>query len=475
MHTLANDTATRDGILAALDNLAAAVGENDTLFLFYSGHGSYGTDGNYYLTASDTRLSGDKVAPGSGISQIELLERLRAVEAKRALLIFNACHSGEISPVLGEGDEPFTGANPPVQTTTALLATGEGRVIITASRANQYSFIGDADKGLTLFAQALAEGLRGEGMDIVNRDGFISAFDLYTHLYYTLGEWATRRVSASVRKTYGDKQEPELTVLKGVGPFAVAIYNGATTLGEFSAPEDLDDGLPVQKSDRARSERILQNLLQIQAGRDVTQIGGDQINAEGSQGFVNRPTGPVTQTFGDTIHGDKVGGDKVGGDKIVGDSGITFGSGQTIGDITIGDVAGGGIYKTDINVGDRISTGDISGSGVAIGRGARASVRTGGGSEDLARAFAAIYDRINARAADPEPIKQIVIQQVKSVEEEAAKGEQADTGKIEGAFAVIARMTPDILEVTASTLLSPISGIATVVKKVAAKAREGRQ
>jgi hypothetical protein len=50
--------------------------------------------------------------------------------------------------------------------------------------------------------------------------------------------------------------------------------------------------------------------------------------------------------------------------------GIHFGSGGQFGDVSIGDVAGRDIIK-----GDRITTGDITGSsGVAIGRGAQSSV-----------------------------------------------------------------------------------------------------
>ena len=54
--TLLNDAeATRDRILLELDAIAQKVSDNDTFFLFYSGHGEYGTDG-YYLTTHDTQL-----------------------------------------------------------------------------------------------------------------------------------------------------------------------------------------------------------------------------------------------------------------------------------------------------------------------------------------------------------------------------------------------------------------------------------
>jgi hypothetical protein len=40
-----------------------------------------------------------------------------------------------------------------------------------------------------------------------------------------------------------------------------------------------------------------------------SSVAGDVIHAEGSQGFVNRPTGPVQQHFGDVVRGDKISGD----------------------------------------------------------------------------------------------------------------------------------------------------------------------
>jgi uncharacterized caspase-like protein len=58
---LHDDTAGRDGILAALDGLAARVGADDTVLLYFCGHGLYGQDGDYYLSTHDTRLKDGKV------------------------------------------------------------------------------------------------------------------------------------------------------------------------------------------------------------------------------------------------------------------------------------------------------------------------------------------------------------------------------------------------------------------------------
>ena len=138
-------------------------------------------------------------------------------------------------PDPGPGEAAFTGAPLPSNTAAALLATGEGRIIITACREDQLSYIGKGD--LTLFTDTLVNGLHGRGTSSTR--GYISAFDLYTHLYFTIEE--------TVREKYGKTQEPELTVLKGVGPFAVSLYRGATTLGEIDAAAPPPEGTAVRE------------------------------------------------------------------------------------------------------------------------------------------------------------------------------------------------------------------------------------
>jgi hypothetical protein len=345
---LHDDTATRDGILGALDALAGRLAEDDTLLLLYSGHGEEGEDGQYYLTTHDMRKNAArKIIAGSALRHDELLERLRAIKARRLLLLFNACHSGTLSPVLG--DEPADndaaeGARSlPDDTAAALLATGEGRIIITACRESQYSFVGAGAQ--TIFGQALADGLRGRGT-VVGNAGYISAFDLYTHLYYAV-ERAVQRIPPATRQPYGGGvQQPELTVIKGVGPFPVALYRGASaTLGDFQPEQELDEETAVSRVDRKYSERMLSKIISFSAGRDIISAGrdlnqaggdivgghkiggdyvggdkvqgdkvqGDKIDARGSQGFVNRASGPLRQNFGTQYNVETGGGDFASG------------------------------------------------------------------------------------------------------------------------------------------------------------------
>jgi hypothetical protein len=270
---------------------------------------------------------------GTGLRESELITKLRAIKAKRLLLIVNACHAGELSPVLAPSEEPLTGTPLPLQITAALLGTGEGRVIISACRESQYSFIGPGP--LTLFTQALVDGLQGKGVG--SNRGYISVFDLYTHLYFAVDETLPRKVSAAVRQRYGEKQEPELTILKGVGPFAVALYRGATTFGEFDAAGTPPEGMAVRPVNPAFSQAMLRQHQQTISG-----------NAQVGVAIAGDVHGPITDQTG----------------------GANFGTGNTIG--SIGDVVAGDKIGDDKVGGDKITTGDIHGTGIAIGRGARA-------------------------------------------------------------------------------------------------------
>lgn len=318
--TLLNDAeATRDRIIQELDAIAQKVSDSDTFFLFYSGHGEYGTDG-YYLTTHDTQLENKKVVTGTGISEKELLEKLRAIKAKRTFLFFNACHSGEISPRSLGDDEPEenTGSNIPDRLSTALLGTGEGRVVITACRETQKSYFSPKED-LTIFADILSEGLRGRGID--SRKGYISIFDLYERVY--------TKVTEEVKQRFGKLglvQEPELTILKGVGVMAIALHRGKTPEGELSEsdrPSSL--GGAVREVEPSESQQAFQQILSgeinLAAGRDIqnvtidksTKHEGDVIHAEGAQGFINRPTGSVNQHFGNVNNINTGGGDYAGG------------------------------------------------------------------------------------------------------------------------------------------------------------------
>jgi hypothetical protein len=307
---LHDETATRQGIETALDQMAATLTEEDTFLLFYSGHGDYGENG-YYLTTYDTQINGGKVVAGSGLHEKVLLEKVQAIQAKRVFLIFNACHAGEVSPSSLGGESDTAGQGLPDRTATALLGTGEGRVIVTACRESQRSYFMKAAV-LTFFTQALTDGLRGRGIEA--RRGYISIFDLYEYVFTA--------VSNEVKQRFGGlgwAQEPELTIQKGIGAMAVALHRGKAAgeeLGAGDRPPML--GRVVREVEPVDCKQALQQILsgEFSAGRDMNVAGRDQIDLRGSQGAIVSPaTGAViAQQFGNTTTINTGGGDYAGGD-----------------------------------------------------------------------------------------------------------------------------------------------------------------
>jgi hypothetical protein len=136
--------------------------------------------------------------------------------------------------------------------------------------------------------------------------------------------------------------------------------------------------------------------------------------------------------------------------------------------------AGGDIQESTINIGDREHV--ETGGGAYI----RGNVDSGGGKlhvgdeihhgtdpRTVAQTFAQIYDAVDAR----EDLAPEVQDELEALKAEVAKGEDARESFIAQRLRNIGRMAPDILEVVVSTLTNPLSGLSTVAKKVAARAK----
>jgi hypothetical protein len=402
---LADGNATREGILAALADLAQRTTPDDTVLLFYSGHGEYSADGGYYLTTHDTRFDQGGGVTGTALSQVDLIDALRKIKGQRVLVLVNACHAGELSPILGAGQPAVVGQPFPQQTAAALLATGSGRIIITACREQQVSYIGPGP--LTIFAQALTDGLRGQGVS--GRAGFISAFDLYTHLYFAVREAVEQRVPPALRQQHGP-QEPELTVLKGVGPFAVALFRGATQTGAFPTDHTPPLETAMRTVEPSRSRWAFQQIT-----------GERSVNIAGS----------------------------------VSNSTIITGDGNTVAQ------------------GDIIRTGDISGSGIAIGRGAQAHVQGAPpAAASVAALFAPVEATIRQRPDDPTVTKDELLTTVRWIADEVARGAQANEQRLIRLLRTLATTAPDIFAPVV-TILQTQSICAAAVRAALQVQRDG--
>jgi len=175
---LLDDLATQTAMRQALADLAARSDQDATVFFYISGHGGSVEAGPYageYLLPVDVvYTSGESIAQ-TAISGAEFTEALRAIPARKVVVVFDCCHSGGIG-------QPKDGTAPEIKALPEsyydALKEGRGRVILASSRSTEYSWVLPGAKN-SLFTQHLLSGLRGGAP---GPGGVIRIFDLFDYV-----------------------------------------------------------------------------------------------------------------------------------------------------------------------------------------------------------------------------------------------------------------------------------------------------
>lgn len=195
---LHDESASLQNIKEALAWLSAQTRKNReaTAVIYFSGHGLQDEDGRYALLPSDVNPDDLKNTPLWGD---ELTEALRRIEARRLLVLIDACHAGGMTTAKGEPvrlPAGFTKAPPP-PALLAQLKQGEGRAVINSCRENQESWI-LRDGSLSIFTFHLLEALRGAAN--LPNETTVRVSNLINHL--------GKKVQETARSQYQVEQVP---------------------------------------------------------------------------------------------------------------------------------------------------------------------------------------------------------------------------------------------------------------------------
>lgn len=182
---LLDEQATLTEIKSAMGTyLARKAGKDDTVAIYFAGHGSPEIDPT---GKADDRLE-KFIVPydarkddlfGYGLSMDEIRNIYERIESKRVIFFIDSCYSGEA------GGRTFS--RPDVRARNITISdkfledlSGEGRIIITASKPDELSLeTNEFNHGI--FTYYLAEGLKGKAD--LNRDGVVTVDELYTYVY----------------------------------------------------------------------------------------------------------------------------------------------------------------------------------------------------------------------------------------------------------------------------------------------------
>ncbi len=240
---LSKEHAKREDILAALDRLAQSTTPDSTAIIYFSGHG-YQVESPmgeaYYLMPFGYDVN---KLHKTAISGAEFTAKLKAIPAKKLLVLLDCCHAGGLGDTKSLGYTAVKAPLPPEA--QALLAEGKGRVVIASSTADELSFAG---KPYSAFTLALIESLAGKGVS--QKDGYVRVADLALY---------AREV---VPQRTGDRQHPILN-FEQADNFVLAYYAG----GEKEPKELPFGGEPTIESEAgdfsSKANKIADNLTQI--------------------------------------------------------------------------------------------------------------------------------------------------------------------------------------------------------------------
>ena len=177
VHILLDSQATLAAIRNALADLALNSAEDDTVLIFFSGHGTrfvQGTEQTSALCPYDTRF-GD--LSGTTLPESELSLVLSQIKAGRLVVFIDACHAGGTSTLKGElaNDMDYSFDDKSLQR----LADGAGRVIMASSRSTEKSRVLGGSRN-SVFTGKLLEALEGKVDGL--RDGLIRVFDVFNYV-----------------------------------------------------------------------------------------------------------------------------------------------------------------------------------------------------------------------------------------------------------------------------------------------------
>lgn len=183
---LLDEQATLTEIKSAMGTfLARNAGEDDMVCIYFAGHGSPELDPTgkaddnleKFIVPYDAKKD-DLFGYGLSMDTIRKILDER-IESKRAIFFIDSCYSGEA------GGRTFSRPDFGVRNITISekfieQLSGEGRIIVTASKPDELSLETDELKH-GLFTYYLVEGLKGKAD--LNADGVVTVDELYKYVY----------------------------------------------------------------------------------------------------------------------------------------------------------------------------------------------------------------------------------------------------------------------------------------------------
>jgi hypothetical protein len=214
----------------AITEFLDARGPQDTVLVYLSCHGIQDQPGRLYFAATNTLKARPRA---TAVKSADVLDELDECRARQQILILDCCFSGAFGHG-GKGE---------LDLERQLLGHGRGRVVLTASRAYEYSFegkpLGKTVPAGSVFTTGFVEGLRTGSADS-DGDGYIAWDEAFAY--------ADQYVLAS-----GFRQTPQQWLSGGEGAKIILARSPA---GRTVTPAKVPEGLTTSLASGSEHIRI---------------------------------------------------------------------------------------------------------------------------------------------------------------------------------------------------------------------------
>ena len=270
---LRNAEATKGAILNLLNQLGQVLDPGEGTFLFYfSGHGFAQNKTNYLATYETT----PSTVKSSGLALNQVLEKIKAMGAKRQLLLIDACRNDPSKP----GTKSVSGGSSFVKFNMA-----EGSKILFSTKFGGVSYeTSDLGGGRGVFSHYVLEGLKGSAKTDL---GYIT-FD-------SLSEYVTDRVLDYGFKT--DRIQKPFVGGESMGDFLLA--NVGTPSSIEPKPEALSNSFLTVKTTPGNAQIRILNIgpryvagMPLKPGRYHLEVSAKDYETE--RWWVNLTSGEQT-------------------------------------------------------------------------------------------------------------------------------------------------------------------------------------
>jgi TPR repeat protein len=264
---LVNEEATRAAVLTALTTLSRRTAPEDMMILFLAMHGLPDPGGDLYYLTHDTDV---KQLIGTGLPQRDIEYAVGRAQAKRVVMLADACHAGAAG-FDGFRSRRGAGLAETNRLVGQLAESKPGTAVLTASTATESSVEGQRwGGGHGAFTHHLLQGLQG-GAD-TNRDSFVSIRELFDFVYQNVS-----------RDTEG-AQHPELKgSFDNKMPLAElpAAFGGGLPGKGAPAPPPAEDNTPLTTRERKEKVDELANECQKDQWASCSVLGAMHAAGEG--------------------------------------------------------------------------------------------------------------------------------------------------------------------------------------------------